>query len=65
MENLIYWQGVAIGIDCGSYISWFTSATLEAINALGDKMQNNTFVGGDDPLPPKPKAPAKKKGGRK
>lgn len=34
MENLIYWKGVAIGIDCGIYISWFTSAPLEAIQAL-------------------------------
>lgn len=34
MENLIYWQGIAVGIDCGSYISWFPSASAEAIEAL-------------------------------
>jgi len=34
MENLIYWQGIAVGIDCGSYISWFSSAPGEAIQAL-------------------------------
>jgi hypothetical protein len=34
MENLIYWQGVAVGIDCGSFISWFPSATPKAIAAL-------------------------------
>lgn len=33
MENLIYWNGVAVGIDCGSYISWFPSAPREAIDA--------------------------------
>ena len=31
MENLIYWKGVAVGMDCGSYISWFPSAPAEAI----------------------------------
>lgn len=36
MENecLIYWKGVAVGIDCGSYVSWFPSAPLEAIEGL-------------------------------
>lgn len=34
MENLIYWRGIAVGIDCGSYVSWFPSAPPEAIKAL-------------------------------
>jgi len=34
MENLIYWQGVAVGIDCGTFIAWFASAPREAIEAL-------------------------------
>lgn len=34
MENLIYFQGVAVGIDCGRFISWFTSATPEIITAI-------------------------------
>lgn len=34
MENLIYWNDTAIGIDCGSYISWFPSAPREAITCL-------------------------------
>lgn len=33
LENIIYWKGVAVGMDCGSYISWFPSAPLEAIEA--------------------------------
>jgi hypothetical protein len=33
MENLIYWQGVAVGIDCGSFISWFPGAPKEALEA--------------------------------
>jgi hypothetical protein len=37
MENLIYWQGVAVGIDCGTYVSWFPSAPKEAIDALTQK----------------------------
>jgi hypothetical protein len=31
MENLIYWNNTAIGIDCGNYISWFANAPREAI----------------------------------
>jgi len=31
MENLIYWENTAIGIDCGDYISWFANAPKEAI----------------------------------
>lgn len=34
MENLIYWQGVAVGMDCGDYVLWFPSVTPEAIAAL-------------------------------
>lgn len=37
MENLIYWEGVAVGIECGKYISWFPSAPKEAIDALQGK----------------------------
>ena len=33
MENLIYWKGAAVGIDCGTYASWFVSAPTEAIKA--------------------------------
>lgn len=36
MENLIYWKGVAVGIDCGNYVSWFPSAPREAIEGLAD-----------------------------
>jgi len=32
-ENLIYWQNVAVGMDCGTYVSWFPSAPREAIDA--------------------------------
>ncbi len=34
-ENLIYWHGKPIGIDCGRYISWFPSAPREAIEEYG------------------------------
>jgi len=37
LENLIYWKGKAVGMDCGSYIGWFTSAPKEAIEALSNK----------------------------
>lgn len=37
MENLIYWNGIAVGMDCGAYISWFPSAPKEAIDALSQK----------------------------
>lgn len=30
-ENLIYQNGIAIGMDCGTYTSWFS-------NAFGDDM---------------------------
>jgi hypothetical protein len=33
MDNTIYYQGVAVGIDCGSHIVWFHAATAEAIEA--------------------------------
>lgn len=35
MENLIYWKGVAVGIDCGSYVSWFPAAPPEVFALLG------------------------------
>jgi hypothetical protein len=34
MENLIYWQGRAVGMDCGTHIAWFASAPREAMDAL-------------------------------
>lgn len=34
MENLIYWKGQLVGIECGDMISWFPSAPAEAIEAL-------------------------------
>lgn len=37
IENVIYWQGIAVGIDCGDYISWFPSAPKEAISELTHK----------------------------
>jgi len=34
MENLIYWDGVAIGIESGSRVTWFASAPKEVIAAM-------------------------------
>lgn len=34
MENLIYWHGVAVGIERSGRIEWFASAPHEAIEAL-------------------------------
>lgn len=34
MENIIYWNGQAVGMDCGTHIAWFPSATLEAIEEI-------------------------------
>ena len=34
MENILYWQGIAVGMDCGSFIAWLPSATPEAIAGL-------------------------------
>lgn len=31
MENLIYWNGKAVGMDCGTHIAWFPSAPREAV----------------------------------
>lgn len=31
-ENLIYWNGRAVGIDMGGWISWFANAPREAID---------------------------------
>ena len=42
MENLIYWQGVAVGMDCGDYISWFSSAPREAIEAMSKPTKQET-----------------------
>lgn len=39
MENLIYWKGEAVGIDCGNYISWFPSASKEAVTSLSMKVE--------------------------
>lgn len=38
MENLIYWKGVAVGIECNGFITWFPSATSEAIRELNKKL---------------------------
>lgn len=37
IENVIYWQGNPVGIDCGYYVSWFPSALKEAIAELTNK----------------------------
>lgn len=37
MENLIYWHGVAVGIECAGRIEWFPSAPLEAITTFGGR----------------------------
>jgi len=34
MENLIYWNGVAVGIESGTTVQWFPSAPKEAIAEL-------------------------------
>lgn len=35
MENLIYWQGVAVGIEgTGNRVTWFANATPKIIAAL-------------------------------
>ena len=34
MENLIYWQGVAVGLEVCGRIQWFTGAPAEAVAAL-------------------------------
>ena len=31
MENVIYWQGVQVGIEVSGRIQWFPSASKEAI----------------------------------
>lgn len=33
MENIIYWKGVAVGIESAGVILWFTGAPREAVNA--------------------------------
>jgi hypothetical protein len=39
MENLIYWNGRAVGIDNGNNIAWFSNATAEIIKELSKKCQ--------------------------
>lgn len=34
MENTIYYKGVAVGIENGFGVTWFTNATPEIIAAL-------------------------------
>lgn len=34
MENLIYWQGKAVGREFGNYVTFFPSAPPEAVAAL-------------------------------
>lgn len=34
MENIVYWKGVAVGIEVAGQIQWFPSATTEAIKEL-------------------------------
>ncbi len=34
MESLVYWHGVAVGIETAGRIAWFASAPREAIEAL-------------------------------
>jgi hypothetical protein len=33
-ENIVYWQGLPVGIEANGRITWFPSATREAIEAL-------------------------------
>jgi hypothetical protein len=33
-ENLVYWHGLAVGIEVSGRITWFPSAPREAIEAL-------------------------------
>jgi hypothetical protein len=39
MENILYWQGRPIGIDCGTHVAWFPSAPLEAIEELSKRFK--------------------------
>ena len=34
MDDLIYWNGIAVGCWEGNHIVWFSNATREAIEAL-------------------------------
>jgi hypothetical protein len=34
MENLVYWQGRAVGMEANGRITWFAGAPREAIEAL-------------------------------
>jgi hypothetical protein len=42
MENIIYWNDVPVGIDCVKYISWFPSASAEAIAQLSGALVRGT-----------------------
>jgi hypothetical protein len=44
MENLIYWQGKAVGRDFGSYTSFFPSAPPDAVAALSHKPENRPAI---------------------
>ena len=35
MENLIYWNGMAVGMECDGRVTWFPTAPRAAIAALG------------------------------
>ncbi|MGY6120954.1 hypothetical protein ACW9YQ_30460 (plasmid) [Paraburkholderia strydomiana] len=35
MENVVYWNGRQVGIECDGRISWFPSAPNEAVAAYG------------------------------
>lgn len=37
MENILYWNGAAVGIDCGTHIAWFPSASQEAVEELSKR----------------------------
>lgn len=40
MENIIYWKGVAVGIECAGRILFYTGAPAEAIQ---DITENNGY----------------------
>jgi hypothetical protein len=39
MENVLYWNGVAVGIDCGTHIAWFPSVSREVIEELSKRFK--------------------------
>ncbi|GIZ52527.1 hypothetical protein NCCP691_25410 [Noviherbaspirillum aridicola] len=40
MENLIYWQGKAVGREFGDYVTFFPSAPPEAVAALSQRAKH-------------------------